>query len=154
MNKNESKYFNTALLFDKALIYLLEKKDIEHITIKEICHRAGVNRSTFYLHYETIYDLVFETANYINGKFIKYFNNDSEDFVDNIKTLPLNELKLIEKSHLTPYLKFIKENKRIFKAAFNSPTGMRVNERYDNLKNIFLFLLWKGFKLLKKTKNI
>ena len=26
MNKNESKYFNTAILFDEALIYLLEKK--------------------------------------------------------------------------------------------------------------------------------
>ena len=36
MNKNESKYFNTAILFDEALIYLLEKKDIEYITIKEI----------------------------------------------------------------------------------------------------------------------
>lgn len=35
MNKNESKYFNTAILFDEALIYLLEKKDIEYITVKE-----------------------------------------------------------------------------------------------------------------------
>ena len=52
MNKNESKYFNTAILFDEALIYLLENKDIEYITIKEICNKAGVNRSTFYLHYE------------------------------------------------------------------------------------------------------
>ena len=51
MNKNESKYFNTAILFDEALIYLLENKDIEYITIKEICNKAGVNRSTFYLHY-------------------------------------------------------------------------------------------------------
>lgn len=36
MNKKGSKYFNTAILFDEALIYLLEKKDIEYITIKEI----------------------------------------------------------------------------------------------------------------------
>ena len=56
MNKNESKYFNTAILFDEALIYLLEKKDIEYITVKEICNKAGVNRSTFYLHYESITD--------------------------------------------------------------------------------------------------
>ena len=56
MNKNESKYFNTAILFDEALIYLLENKDIEYITIKEICNKAGVNRSTYYLHYENIND--------------------------------------------------------------------------------------------------
>ena len=70
MNKNESKYFNTAILFDEALIYLLEKKDAEYITIKEICTKAGVNRSTFYLHYESISDLIEETMNYINKKVI------------------------------------------------------------------------------------
>ena len=62
MNKSESKYFNTALRMDEALLALLEEKDLEYITVKELCHRAGVNRSTFYLHYETIDDLVNETA--------------------------------------------------------------------------------------------
>ena len=52
MNKNESKYYNTALLMDEALIQLLEKKEFEYISIKEICEKAGVNRSTFYLHYD------------------------------------------------------------------------------------------------------
>ena len=45
MNKNESKYFNTAILFDEALIYLLENKDIEYITIKEICNKASSVKS-------------------------------------------------------------------------------------------------------------
>lgn len=31
MNKSESKYFNTALRMDEALIELLEKKDLEYI---------------------------------------------------------------------------------------------------------------------------
>lgn len=57
MNKNESKYFSTAFLFDEALIYLLEKKELEYITVKEICDKAGVNRSTFYLRYESIEDI-------------------------------------------------------------------------------------------------
>lgn len=54
MSKSESKYFNTALRMDEALIALLEEKDLEYITVKEICHLAGVNRSTFYLHYATL----------------------------------------------------------------------------------------------------
>ena len=61
MNRSESKYFNTALLMDRALVELLKEKDFEFITIKEICAKAGVNRTTFYLHYETIADLVNET---------------------------------------------------------------------------------------------
>ncbi len=98
MNKNESKYFNTAILFDEALIYLLEKKDIEYITVKEICTKAGVNRSTFYLHYESINDLVEETMKYINRKFEDYFNDNSKDFINKIKSSPLEDLRLVEKS--------------------------------------------------------
>lgn len=45
MNKNESKYFNTAVKMDKAFLALLEKKDFAYITVKEICEKAGVNRS-------------------------------------------------------------------------------------------------------------
>ena len=43
---------------DEAFLTLLAKKDFEYITIKEICEVAGVNRSTFYLHYETMSDLL------------------------------------------------------------------------------------------------
>ena len=52
MNKNECKYFNTAIKMDEALIAFLENKEFEYITIKEICDTTSVNRSTFYLHYE------------------------------------------------------------------------------------------------------
>ena len=62
MNKSESKYFNTATKMDLALISLLKKKPFEYITVSEICETAGVNRSTFYLHYETVGDLLDETA--------------------------------------------------------------------------------------------
>lgn len=52
MNKSESKYFATAARMDEAFLELIEKKDFAYITVKEICEKAGVNRSTFYLHYE------------------------------------------------------------------------------------------------------
>ena len=52
----KSKYFNTAVRMDQAFLELLEKKDMEYITVKELCKTAGVNRSTFYLHYETMSD--------------------------------------------------------------------------------------------------
>ena len=34
MNKNESKYFNTAIRMDEALLTLLERKDFAYITIR------------------------------------------------------------------------------------------------------------------------
>ncbi len=73
MTKAESKYFNTAVRMDEAFIELLNKKSFEYITVKEICEVSGVNRSTFYLHYETIGDLLIETAEYIGERFFSRF---------------------------------------------------------------------------------
>jgi len=47
----------------EALISLLEKKHISEITVKELCELADVNRSTFYAHYEHLYDLLNEMEN-------------------------------------------------------------------------------------------
>lgn len=153
MNKSESKYFNTAILFDEALIHLLQDKDIEYITIKELCKKAGVNRSTFYLHYENINDLVEETTNYINNKFLNYFNEGTIGIIDKIKTAPLEELLLIEKKYLTPYLTFAKENKKIFKAAFNNPNGMKISSRYNHLKKYIIIPILERFNVSKKEQD-
>ena len=52
---------------DEAFLALLEKKDFAYITVKEICEAAGVNRSTFYLHYETLADLLAERSHGMPG---------------------------------------------------------------------------------------
>lgn len=41
LNRSESKYFATAARMDEAFLELLEKKDFDYITVKEICERAG-----------------------------------------------------------------------------------------------------------------
>lgn len=66
MNRSESKYFNTAARMDEAFLALLEQKDFAYITVKELCQKAGVNRSTFYLHYETVGDLLAESVEYMH----------------------------------------------------------------------------------------
>ena len=77
MNKSESKYFNTAVRMDEAFLSLLEQKDCAYITVKEICEKAGVNRSTFYLHYETIGDLLAESVQYMQKQFFSHFSGET-----------------------------------------------------------------------------
>lgn len=153
MNKNESKYFNTALLMDEALIYLLDKKDIEFITVKEICEKAGVNRSTFYLHYESIDDLLEETMRYIIREFVNYFDGNTNEFINKIKDLPLESLNLIQEKYLIPYLKFIKENKKIFKASFSNPKGMQCFEKYSSLKRYIFEPILHRFSIPDSEKK-
>ena len=56
MNKSEAKFHNTAVKMDDALVLLLEHKEFKDISIMDVCEKAGVNRSTFYAHYENLYD--------------------------------------------------------------------------------------------------
>ena len=57
MNKNENKYLYSAQLMNQALLQLLETKDLDYITVTEITKKEGVHRSTFYLHYDNVYEL-------------------------------------------------------------------------------------------------
>ncbi len=114
MNKSESKYFHTAECMDQAFLELLEEKDFEYITVKEICQRAGVNRSTFYLHYETIADLLEESVAYKNRQFASYFSQERRLDAAQIKAVPLEELYLITSRYLLPFLQYVKDQRRLF----------------------------------------
>ena len=55
----------TRMVLKESLMALMEQKDITKITIKELCQRADVNRSTFYAHYRDQYDLLLQIEDYI-----------------------------------------------------------------------------------------
>lgn len=133
MNKNESKYFNTARKMDEALITLLEKKDFAYITIKEICDTAGVNRSTFYLHYENTADLLNETTRYILDKHFSYYSIDKKGIYERFENCEKKQLVFITAEYLTPYLNFIRENQRIFKVSIKQFNSMNMDEVYGRM---------------------
>lgn len=133
MNKNQSKYFNTAQKMDEALIKLLEKKDFAYITIKEICEEAGVNRSTFYLHYENTSDLLRETTRYIIDKHLAYYSMDTTGITERFENCERGELVFITAEYMTPYLTFIKENQRIFKVAIKHFNSMNFEQVYARM---------------------
>lgn len=140
MNKNESKYFNTAKKLRDSLLSLLNKNDFEFITIKRICEEAGVNRSTFYLHYENTYDLLQELIEVLNTSFIESFNHKklvvSNEHLDN--------LFLINDEYLIPYLDFIYQNRRVYKVIRSKPEIFKANDSYlEMYDNIFSPILNK-----------
>ena len=138
MNKAESKYFNTAVRFDKALLSLLEKKPFEYVTISELCEEAGVNRSTFYLHYENTADLLKEATAYVLDNFASYFSLDRESIALKYANCDLQELNFINEKYLHPYLSFIKENQRLFTAVLSQPTTFDSKAIFQRLfDNVF-----------------
>ena len=142
MNKSESKYFNTATKMDLALISLLKKKPFEYITVSEICKTAGVNRSTFYLHYETIGDLLGETTRYLLDDFLGYFTADTKSAVEDLKNRNLDELVFTSDKYLVPYLTYIQENKEVFRTALLHIGALGFEDVYKRMfENIFAPIL-------------
>ena len=138
LNKAESKYFNTAIRFDKALLSLLEKKPFEYVTIRELCAEAGVNRSTFYLHYENTADLLKEATTYVLENFASYFSLDTESIASKYANCDLQELNFIDEKYLYPYLSFVKENQRLFEALLSQPTTFDSKAIFQRLfDNVF-----------------
>lgn len=132
MTKSESKYFNTAMRMDEALLSLLEKKDLPYITVKEICEKAEVNRSTFYLHYETIDDLLSESIEYMHTLFRRQFTG-REDIAGRIRHCPKEELLLLTPEYLRPYLEFVRRHRTLYQAALEKPQLFAADEAYRQL---------------------
>ena len=50
----------TKMLIRRAFTDLLRVKPVQSISIKELCEKAGVNRGTFYAHYQSVHDLLMQ----------------------------------------------------------------------------------------------
>ena len=81
VNDNDLRVKRTRQLLRQAFCQLVAEGDINRITVKALTERAGVNRKTFYLHYETIDDFYDEIMTEI-----------MDDFFENHETTP-NEPK-------------------------------------------------------------
>ena len=132
----------TKKLIKDAYLELLESNPSEKISVTDVCKVADVNRSTFYLHYETIGDLLAESSQYIIDQFVRAMPDDTEEFMTKLRTRPLEELYLITPEYLVPYLNYIKEHKRIFRTANEHATVLGMNDAYLALnRHVFMPIL-------------
>ena len=57
MTNSESKFYNTSLKMNHAMMLLLQEKNFLEISVAELCDKAKVDRTTFYSHYKNTLDL-------------------------------------------------------------------------------------------------
>lgn len=112
---------------EKIFLQLIQKKNIEEISISMICELAELNRSTFYANYIDIYDLAEKIKKNMEIEFAKFqlSNNAKQD----------------SNGYLNMF-KHIKENQIFFKTYFklesismNLPTQYNIElaeKYYDN----------------------
>ena len=120
--KHNIKYQTTEARIKNCFISLLEKKDIQAITINEICNACHISRTTFYVHFEDIYAL-------LNSIELE-MGTCLSSFIINHETKEL----LLSKRSLYKMFEYIKNNNNIFSYVFSNSNNICGVLRHDLLE--------------------
>ena len=109
MEKSENqRVMLTKRLLKEGLLKLLAKKNIKKISVSELCQTAGINRSTFYNHYGSQFDVLKEMEMDLIEDLNKIWENECE------------KANWTLKDRATALCRYLKENERIFKLIFSN----------------------------------
>ncbi len=68
----DKRIVRTRLAVFNAVFDLATEKDLDKITVVELCDKAGINKSTFYLHYKSINDCFQKCFDLFTEKVLEY----------------------------------------------------------------------------------
>ena len=112
---------------EKTFIQLLQTKEIENISVTDICERCNLNRSTFYANYIDIYDLAEKIKENMELEFAKFqLSNNAKQDSDGY----LNMFRYIKENQI-----FFKTYFKLEEISMNPPTQYRIElaeKYYDN----------------------
>ena len=87
---------------------LSENKRAENITVREICESARINRSSFYLHFVDIYELIEE------------INRDMLNRIEGILAQAMTDSSITMKQVFTELFRFLQENQSFLVSYYKS----------------------------------
>lgn len=125
---------NTKKTLADALKLLLEKKPLAKITVSDIIRECGLNRKTFYYHFQDIYDL------------LKWMLN--QEAIERIKSFTI-EMKF-EEAMLFMF-KYIEENKHILNCVCDSLGSVEIKR---GLYHDFDFIAERMIRNVEESQNV
>lgn len=115
----------TRAALENAFAELIQKKDIKKITIKDITDMADTNRSTFYTHYEDIYDLL----RVLEDRLINGISALSAEAIISGQ----GEIPAPHTTNITNILQYVLDNKALFKSIVRSSQGQEFISRVTDI---------------------
>lgn len=103
---------------EEALLVLLEEKELHQISVKELCARANVARSTFYAYYDVLDDCMLSIENRFLYEIARM----------NTELASCDKIETIDLSFFEDTIKFIKENRKMLYLFLHK----RYNHRFVN----------------------
>lgn len=120
MNHKKNKlYHETDEKIHRALLGIL--KEQKNPTIAEICRRCAINRTTFYLHYADIEELLEAQQKHMNKKVMQEF--EESDL----------QVSLMSYNSYVLFAKHVKANKDFYRFFFRVNKNFPLEVEYENL---------------------
>lgn len=114
---NNNRYKDTENRIKEAFYELLESgKNIDSISVSDICRASGISRPSFYTHYMDINDMMIKIE---------------EEKAEVIKKLLMSD-RIPTKESLIKYFEYLKKNKAFYTAYLSSVKFSRVSESMMN----------------------
>ncbi|GAB6619505.1 MULTISPECIES: TetR/AcrR family transcriptional regulator [Bacillus] len=106
--KEDPRTLRSREMFKNAVYSLLqEESTISNLTVQKIANKAGLNRTTFYLHYQDIQDLLMQLTDEISNE------------LSNKITALIHVSNLSEKQQLTQLLDYLYIHRHYLSILFN-----------------------------------
>lgn len=110
--KTDLRVIRTKKAIRNAFLELLEEKDFDDITVRDLTTRADINRGTFYFHYKDKHELMKECQKEI----MRGMSNIAKQNLQNIAMNSENNINKPTDSPAVTIFEFLNENKVMMKA--------------------------------------
>ncbi|MBU5272210.1 TetR/AcrR family transcriptional regulator [Staphylococcus caprae] len=126
--KEDRRIRKTKSSIKKAFTTLLQNKDLDKITIRDITSEADVNRGTFYLHYEDKYMLLNDMEDECISELshLTHFNHINGETVEEISQLFIENV-------LTKILQHIDDNLEFYHTILQLERTSKLEEKISEL---------------------
>lgn len=132
MKTTDRRFVRTEKTITKAMVELLNKNEIRDIGIDDLIYEADVNRSTLYLHYRSVEDVLRVLEDQLISGIYSSIDSSHNTYEENIDGL----------------LNYIAKNKKLAKAVFSS----REKPFLDKFEELVFSNFFVDFKYSKKFK--
>ncbi|KRM07092.1 hypothetical protein FC89_GL000406 [Liquorilactobacillus ghanensis DSM 18630] len=130
----------TQRAIQQSFVDLLSHKKINQVTVADIAKKADIARSTFYLHYEDIYDLYEQ----ITDNLLSSLTNRFDRFY------PIKPLASSFKNLMQELINYVAEQKQLFQVLFQKDSE---NKLTNHLTNLFTNRILKIEKISQYNKQ-
>jgi AcrR family transcriptional regulator len=119
--EHSRRWIETERRMEQVTLDLMQHADLEHITVRAICEKAKVNRTTFYEHFLDVYDLFDKLELEMRKKILNRY--------------AISDYKAFSVQSFIPFFTHIKENRKFYSIVLKTRTSFPLKQGYEHLLN-------------------